>query len=367
MMEVYRGLKRCLQSRERGVVATIIHVEGSTYRREGAACLLLEHGEVVGTLSAGCVESDLLEHARHVLQTGRPAVHRYDFRAEEDLLWGLGVGCNGAMQILLQPYDPKHAPHQAEQLFHIYEAKAMTREVCMSGVIIQTGDPAKQPVGSVFFLDQDEQQNLGLPAQAKGLYQVIRDEVEITLFAETIQPRTPLVICGAGPDAVPLVRGARALGWHVTVIDHRQLSLRHPVIADADEVVLVARQEYGSISVREDAYVVVMTHQYELDLMLLRRLMESPIPYLGVLGPRRRTEQILREISEERGRFDQDERNKLHAPVGLDIGADSPEEIALSILAEISSCRSGRSGLSLKGRSEPLHERRKEPLLAAKS
>lgn len=359
-MEIYQGLKRCLENKERAVLATIIEVDGSTYRREGASCLLAEDGTVLGTVSAGCVEGDLFEHARDVLESGSARTQHYDFRPEGDLLWGMGVGCNGAMQVLLQPFDPVHDPTYANQVFKMYETKVFCRKECMVGMVIDTADPSIHRIGTPYIFEQDTLDSTGERKGSRGLVHLELKGVQVTMYVETVQPRPMLVVCGAGPDAIPLVQGASRLGWHATLIDHREHALSNRAFASADQLLLIGREDYGNLNVNENAHVVVMTHNYLLDAMVVKRMINSMIPYLGVLGPRKRIERILKEISDEQKRPLAVELTKLHAPIGLDIGADSPEEIALSILAELTSCRNRRGGQSLRLRNEPLHDRNEQ-------
>lgn len=365
MMEIYEGLKRCLEKKERAVIATIIGVEGSAYRREGAACLIREDGTVIGTVSAGCVEGDLFEHAKSVLETGIARQQHYDFRPEGDLLWGLGLGCNGALQVLLQPFDPVHDPACADKLFHMYETKVSCRKACMVGIVIESDDPAKLPVGSPYIFEQEYQETLYFLGGSNGFTQLEIEGVSVTMYLENVRPRPRLVVCGAGPDAIPLVQGAKALGWHVTLVDHRKEAISRDAFSAADELQLINRDDYDKLSIPDDAHVVVMTHNYLLDAMLVKALLPTSIPYLGVLGPRRRTDRILEESGMENDGSHPDMLSKLHAPIGLDIGADSPQEIALSILAELTCKRNQRTGQSLTLRKEPLHDRNRQAALQA--
>lgn len=357
MLEILKALQQCWANKERAVLATIVDVDGSAYRREGARCLVLESGSVVGTISGGCVEGDLLEYARQVIDTGIPREIRYDFRSEGDLFWGLGVGCNGALTIWLQPFDPLHRPGQAQQLIQEFEQRRSTLEEYRSGLVLESKDPTRVPVGSHLILNRRNAGSADPFHIFSGLTHHTVNGVSVKLFVETVKPRPRLVIFGAGPDAVPLVEGAKRLHWHVTVADHRRDYLDQELFAAADKRVLTSRNHNSQISVMNEAYVVVMTHNYELDRMLVQSLLPAAIPYLGVLGSRNRIERMLNDIRWECGELNEDELSKLHSPVGLDIGADSPEEIALSILSELVCRKNVRSGQSLRLRKEPLHER----------
>lgn len=357
MVEILKALQQCWINKERAVLATIVDVDGAAYRREGARCLVLESGSVIGTISGGCVEGELLEYARQVLDAGVPREIRYDFRLEGDLFWGLGVGCNGALTIWLQPFDPLHDPKQAQEQIQAFEQRMSSLKEYTSGLVLESKDPVQVPAGSYLILNRRETAAGSPFAVTSGLTSKTVNGVSLKLFVETVKPRPRLMIFGAGSDAVPLVEGAKRLHWHVTVADHRQDYLDRDHFAKADERVLTSRNQYSQISVMNEAYVVVMTHNYELDRMLVQSLLPEAIPYLGVLGSRHRIQSMLDDIRSERGELNEEELDKLHSPVGLDIGADSPEEIALSILTELVCRKNARSGQSLRLRKEPLHER----------
>lgn len=357
MLEIVNALKRCWEQKERAVLATIVKVEGSAYRREGARCLILESGEIIGILSGGCVEGDLLEHAQNVLASGNAKLIRYDFRTEDDLTWGLGLGCNGALTIWLQPFDPVRRSAQAETLLESFQQRVVTTKRYTVAVVVESSQPERLPPGTQWVMqEQDEQPNR--PRWSGGLQRASVRGIPCSLFVETVEPRMRLVICGAGADAIPLVRGAKALHWHVTVVDHRDAYASWKRFPEVDECLLIPRSGYAELPVSEHSYVVAMTHQYELDRMIVKSLLPRSIPYLGVLGARSRIERMLQEIAQE-GQLDLSDADfeKLHAPVGLDIGAESPQEIALSILAEMTCRKNGRSGQPLRLRREPLHER----------
>lgn len=359
MLEIAKALQQCWTNKERAALATIVDVDGAAYWREGARCLVLENGSVIGTLSGGCVEGDLLEHARQVIDTGIPREIRYDFRSEGDLFWGLGVGCNGALTIWLQPFDPVHRPEQAQRQLQAFEQRVSALNEYTSGLVLESKDPARVPAGSYLILNRGETE-FGDPASAGvtcGLANNTVHGVSVKLFVETVKPRPRLMIFGAGADAVPLVEGAKRLHWHVTVADHRQDYLDRDHFAAADERVLMSRHQYSHMSVMNEAYVVVMTHNYELDRMLVQSLLPGSISYLGVLGSHNRIQRMLDEIQADCGELNEESLEKLHSPVGLDIGADSPEEIALSILSELVCRKNARSGQSLRLRKGLLHER----------
>jgi xanthine dehydrogenase accessory factor len=350
MLDIWQSLQNCWTNKERAVLATIIEVDGAAYRREGTRCLILESGTIIGALSGGCVEGDLLEYAREVLDTGTPRQVFYDFRSEGDLYWGLGLGCNGAITLWLQPFDLIRHPTQAGQLIQEFQKRASCLEAYTAAMVLESTVPSRITVGSYLELDQHEGE---LPT---GIMFETVHGVLVKLFVETVKARPRLIVFGAGSGAVPLVQAAKNVHWHVAIVDHREDFLNHASVK-ADERFLIARSQYSEISVSDETYVVIMTHNYELDRMLVETFLHRSIPYLGVLGSRNRIERILEDIRRESGELSEQTLEKLHSPIGLDIGAESPEEIALSIASELVSRKNRRNGESLRLRKEPMHKR----------
>ena len=312
------------------VLATLVTVEGSSYRRPGARMLMADGPGRIGSISGGCLEEDLVERSRRVSATGRAEVVTYDTLAENDLIWGVGLGCHGVVRILLErvPARPDWAAALAENF-------CAGRPTVLAVVWESPGGP----IGTTL---------LGAPTNRSNAAQGV--------YRDRIEPPTSLTIFGAGDDAQPLARLAGDLGWRVTVADPRPAmptEARFPgvsglVLGPADELVARAAPSPGSLA-------VVMTHHYRHDRPILRHLLPLPLAYLGLLGPRVRAERILADIAGEGIAVTPDMRMRLRAPVGLDLGADSPEEVALSIAAEMMAVRAGRDGRPLRDRTLPIH------------
>ena len=311
------------------VLATLVGVEGSSYRRPGARLLCLADGSRLGSISGGCLEEDLLEQARGVLDSGAARTVTYDTTAENDLVWGVGQGCQGVVRIFLERL-PADSPVWVETL----RAQLAARRAVP--LAVHHGGPA--PTGT--------QLTAALPAS------VPRAEV----FLETIPVPPALVIFGAGDDAQPLAALAKTLGWHITVADARAAYAtpsRFPsaaalIVAPAAE--LAARADPGA-----GDFAVILTHRYADDLELLRRLLPHPLAYLGLLGPRKRTDRLLAQLRAEGLAPTGEMLAKLHAPVGLDLGGRTPETVALAILAEVQARRSGCAPGFLRDRPGPIH------------
>ena len=313
------------------VLVTLTSVEGSSYRRPGARMLVTDLGARIGSISGGCLEEDLVERSRRVSASGQAEVVTYDTSAENDLVWGVGLGCHGVVKILLERVPPR--PNWAIVLAENLRAGRPTDLEAAWDVIsgkLGTSLAAAARVGD--------------KGAAPGIFQ------------DRVNPAPSLTIFGAGDDAQPLARMALELGWRVTVADPRPAmatAARFPgafalVLGPADELVGLASPAPGSLA-------VVMTHHYRHDLPLLGHLLPLPLTYVGLLGPKRRSEKMLAELADGGMELTPIMCSRLHAPVGLDLGADAPEEVALSIIAEMTAYLAGRDARPLRDRQLPIH------------
>jgi len=337
-------------------LATVVSVEGSSYRRPGARMLISETGETSGVLSGGCLERDVCERAQKVMRTGTPVVVRYDTTNKDDVVWGLGLGCNGVIDVLIEPAS-------TERVKAVMQLLAECAEVDATGAIatvFHTEGELEIRIGDRALLYPDGTIDGDFPSlifdelrEATSSY-VRRYEVAggyIDVFIEVVQPRVRLVVFGAGPDVVPIVDLAKMLSWHTTVVDTSARVSSRERFGNADAVLLCRPEDMMSqVSLSERTSVVVMTHNYLHDVELLRQLLPLPLRYLGCLGPRARTERAVNEASGDTRYL-----HRLHAPVGLDIGAETAEEIALSIVSEIKAVLSQRSGAQLRERVGSIH------------
>lgn len=347
---------------DEGVLATVVRVEGSTYRRAGARLLVGRDGDWVGGVSGGCLEGDLVRKAWWRTEHG-PAVVTYDSTADEDTIWRLGLGCNGVVHVLLERIGPGR-PNPLAFVRRCVEQRA-------SGVLatVVRAEPATGLISSQrFTLTDDGEMDGPYPLRSAASDALDRDRSRTTaiavaggeaeVFFEVIHAPIRLAVFGAGFDAVPLVAAGRALGWPVVVSARRPRSIK----ADA---VIAADPESGCAQLRPDGRTaaVVMNHNYPDDAAALAALLRSPARYVGVLGPRGRTEKMLAEI----GETELDHLDRLHTPVGLDIGADAPEEIAAAIVGQVVAVFADRAGGHLRDRPGPIHRRESAPVREAVS
>ncbi len=365
LVDVLEALRQAREKGEEAALATVVAVRGSTYRREGARLFLSASGRQVGSVSGGCLEGDIQVVAEDVLRDGRPRRLHYDLTADDEAVWGLGLGCNGVVDVLLE----KVGAVQPTPEFFL--ARAVEEEVPLAVVtvigpedapvlghrlVVEASGHAEGKLGSP---DLDRAGiKLGQKALKSG--RPMREVVAgLELFAEPIQPPPRLVVCGAGHDAIPLVRLAAQVGFRPVVVDRRERFLNRERFPEAYGFVHTEFSEAAS-AVRPDptTCVVVMTHNYVHDRDLLRSFLRwQPFPsYLGILGPRDRTRKMLRELAAEGTAPTAAQQERLFAPVGLDIGAEGPEQIALAVLAEILAVRNGRPAGFLRDRQGRIHE-----------
>jgi xanthine/CO dehydrogenase XdhC/CoxF family maturation factor len=320
-------------------LATVVKTVGSSYRRAGAHMLIFANGDVVGSVSGGCLEQDVISNAEKVRASGQSMLLSYDTTVEEDVLFGSGLGCKGLIEIWLEPMSCARGMLDfCAQLF----ARGAT------GVVATT---FRGPcVGERSFID-----GAGEPRLL-----VKTDECGNEIFCDVIQPPPLLFIFGAGYDAIPLAKLAKEMGYEVTVCDRRPAYATRERFPEVDRIFVKSAGEVSDVGLVKRAAAVVMSHHYVSDRDCLRALLPMPLAYLGMLGPRRRAEAMLQEIRAEGVVVGDEMLSKVHNPMGLDIGAEGPEQIALAILAEINAVFAGHSGGMLREKKGPIHSPRME-------
>ena len=372
MRELHAIAEAFEQARSNGTataLATVVSVRGSAYRRPGARMLITEEGQTTGTISGGCLERDVILRAQRAMERGEATLASYDSTDEREVDFGAGLGCGGVVQVLIEPLpagEPGHLP--------IVNGLLRRRERGVLATVWQASSPEIARRGSRLLLASDGKlwadiENPKLAAwmeedawhllrrrrSAVQTYELPAGHVEVLL--EVLQPPVSLVVFGGGYDAVPLVQFACELGWHVTVVDARPAAASRTRFPRADEVALCRPEQVrDQVPITGDTVAVVMTHNYRNDLELLKLLLPSPAPYVGLLGSKTRSARLLQELEDTGIKLTVAQRSKLHAPIGLDIGAETCEEIALAIVAEIRAALAGRAGGPLKERRAPIHE-----------
>lgn len=367
--EVVDALSRAAGAGDSIVLATVVRVTGSSYGGVGARMVVRNDGSTVGLVSGGCLESDLAEHARRVSANGHAEVVTYDTRDDDDAPWGLGLGCNGLIEVLLEPLPPPRAKDVASIIGQALGGEAPS--VIATVIRAYDSETGLPEVGAHALLGGPEIQSIGewgsgsvladaahcvAEALAAGRRGIARQIGPVEVAFEVVTPAIRLIVCGTGPDAGPVARFASQLGWDVTVVDHRPLTDAHSARFPGARVVECADalRLAQAVPLTPRSAAVVMSHHLTRDRDYVRALLAANAGYVGVLGPRPRTERMLSEITAADGNLPMI-GDRFFAPVGLDVGGEGPDAIALAIISQVSAVINGRSGGHLRDRRAPLH------------
>jgi len=316
-------------------LATVVGIEGSSYRKPGARMLMTSGGRRAGTISGGCLEAEVQKKSWWLTEAG-PAVQRYSSFYDDDSEMPYGLGCGGTISVLLERGEP------AGRVLAALEKSETSRHGMAFVSVIGSESPGE--LGTRLILSADGATHLTPPPSGEMIalgHRALLDKNslwqlgKISLFAEYLAPRIALLVVGAGDDAIPLVEFAAKLGWKTTVVDGRSHLATPERFPMADEVEVLSAFNQISLTSRDAA--VILTHSYEQDRAALQGLLQGDAGYLGVLGPRKRTDRLLSEVAPDLELTPEECLSRLHSPVGLDIGSKDPISIALAITAEIHS------------------------------
>lgn len=352
--ELFASIARLPATGRRAALATVVHIAGSAYRRPGAKFLVEEGGATLGSISGGCLEADVREASLAVIRDGAPRRLRYDTGEDDRAVWGLGLGCRGTVDIFVQAAtDPKmrEAVERARELLEGDRPFALSTVVGgalgVGGMLVcsdeaalggSTGDPA---------LDGAIARDAAERVRCRESKLSALGGVEV--FTEVLAPPPQLLLFGAGDDTRPICAYASDVGFRVTVVDHREAFLsadRFP--GAARRARLRPEDGAGTLPVGPRTYAVVMSHSFAHDREWARHLLFAGAPHVGLLGPRARTEEILRQIGAEGDA-------RVFGPVGLDLGAEGPEQVALAVVAELLAAHTSREPAHLRQRSGAIH------------
>lgn len=353
-------------SKTQAALATVVRVEGSSYRRTGARMLVLESGEWIGGISGGCLEGDALKKARLAMSQNKATLITYDTTDDDPYQIGVGLGCNGIIDVLITPLDPQNPNNAVRQLQSCIDQRTPNMVVTVTGI---SKAHASIALGNVFRFDNEAHftGTFPLPNLNESLIPTIKealdttksiskecileDGTKLTLFLEVIPPAIQLYVFGSNYDVYPMVRVAKELGWRVISVCNP--AKMHASLSDmADAVVPKDHQP----EIDNFTAAISMCHDYETDYRNLQMLLKTDIKYIGLLGPKKRTIKMYDRMAEEGTSLTAEQEERIYSPVGLDIGAATPEEIALSVCAEIRAFFSGRNGNRLKFRPKPIYE-----------
>ena len=371
--DIIKAYHQALAEGKRMALATVVHVEGSSYRRPGARMLVTEDGQLTGAISGGCLEGDALRKALLAISQQSNKLVTYDtMDDDDDAKFGVQLGCNGIVHILFEPIDPQKENHPIELLIKATSQRINAVLVTLFSMTNRTIQP-----GTGILLIDNEKEIIAAEDFSKYINTIVNDtetafayqdsifqtysfeHQRLTAFIEFLKPPVSLVIVGAGNDAIPLVGMAALLGWTITVADGRINQATAERFPLADRILVSKSHEVVSqVSCDAQTVFVLMTHNYNYDLGVLRDFIftKSPV-YIGSLGPKKKLEKMFHELSEQNISVTNDQRSRIYGPVGLDIGAETSEEIALSILAEIKAVLNKKPGTPLRDKKDVIHSR----------
>ncbi|HEV2691592.1 MAG TPA: XdhC family protein [Verrucomicrobiae bacterium] len=342
-------------------LATVIQVEGSAYRRPGARMLITPEGQSWGMISGGCLEHDVLSHARRVLQTGQPLTARYDSTSNDDIVFGTGLGCNGIIDVFIEPITD----HFRSAFIEATGRCQTAREACALATVVAGGEAFGWSRRHAFAEQErwvgDERltavlNGFGSKGKKPAVLAGKAGDDEIRVFVQPLLAPLQLVVFGGWLDVVPLIRIAKETGFQVIVVDSRERDSSLKFFGEADAVLLCSpREALSQIQFDDRTVAVLMNHHFERDEEALAALTQVAVPFIGMLGPGRRKQRLLESIKNNGVTVAEAFEQSLHGPVGLDIGASTPEEIAVSIMAEILAALNGRNAKPIRDRLTPLH------------
>jgi xanthine/CO dehydrogenase XdhC/CoxF family maturation factor len=351
----------------KAALATVVKVRGSSYRSPGARMLITDDGKWIGSISGGCLEGDALRKARQVMMDKKPMTVTYDTREESNQNLGIGLGCNGVIDVLIEPIDAEADSNPVKLFKQFITSKEPLALATIfngsSGVgqkIILHSTNEIQDYFSDSSLSEQVHENLKLLFETKKSHakSFISDTGESEVFMELVQPTVSLIIFGGGFDARPVSQLAKTLGWDVRVTDECVAHIAPLFFPTADKLSLCHRDFIDrDFDINSFTACVLMSHNYEYDRDVLKKLIKTDTPYIGILGPRKRFEKMQNEFAEQGIRLSSEDVHRIHSPIGLDIGAETPDEIAIAIVAEIQGKFLNRSGGFLKYRNAPIHQR----------
>ena len=367
MKEISEILKAHSQAKATGkktALATVVKVEGSSYRQPGARMLVTEDGLLTGAISGGCLEGDALRKALLSIHQQQNKLITYNTSNEDDSEVGLQLGCNGIVHILFEYIDDavENNPIQLLQQLEFERKDAVVatvfslkRQAAQQGTLLfyRENETPIYANNTALNILEDVKQALNIKAT---VVRQLHDEQENEVLADYINPPVSLVIVGAGNDVQPLVKMTSLLGWEITIGEGRATHATKKRFPEAKNVFVVKPEQLlENISIDAQTYFVLITHNYKYDLAVLKLLVQTNCNYIGILGPKTKLNRMLDDLNSEGIQLTEEKLTTIYGPIGLDLGAETAEEIALSIVAEIKAVMSGKQGVSLKYKTEKIH------------
>lgn len=358
--DIIHAYDKAVLQNKRTALVTVVKVDGSSYRRPGARMLVTEDGEITGAISGGCLEGDALRKAQFAIHQQQNKLEIYDTSDEADATLGVQLGCNGIVYILFEPVINDNPIALLKQV-------AAQRKDAVLVTLFNTDKKAQQK-GTIAYVNRNKNQFINDDDKwllnecehvLKSKVSVIKDDKESSsVLFQLVPPVVQLVIAGAGNDAQPLMEAAFLLGWKIIVADGRPTHATQQRFAKSDQVIVSKPTSLLSqINVDEQTAFVLITHNYNYDMDLLEQLLSANCAYIGILGPHKKMQRMFDDLQAKGIKISKEQTDRIHAPVGLDIGAETAEEIGVSVVAEIKAVLSQRKGASLKERKSEIHQR----------
>ncbi|MDI5887726.1 XdhC family protein [Flavobacterium yafengii] len=372
LQEIIKKYDVASQKNIKSALVTVVHLDGSSYRRPGARMLVNNDGRITGAISGGCLEGDALKKALFAISEQKNTLFTYDTSKEDDSEMGIHLGCEGLIQVLFESIDSEKEENPIQLL-----SKALAvRQKAVLVTLFDLNNNQNVQHGTCLLLEENGTLSGKIPLQQfeeavlKDITDVMQNgesvfkqyksgDVSVTAFFEFLHPPVSLVVLGAGNDAIPLMKFADVLGWDFRIVDRRDTHANKERYPTASQI-LVANPDVALEHLGYDnrTFFVLVTHSYKCDYYMLKSLCAAAVPYIGILGPKKKLHRMLEEIQQNEGiHLNEDKVATIYGPTGLDIGAETPEEIALSIIAEIQAVLTGKMGGMLKTKNEVIHSR----------
>lgn len=371
IISIIKAYQQAVGAGKKTALATVVHVEGSSYRRPGARMLISEDATITGSISGGCLEGDAFRKALHVILSDKAMLVTYDTADEDDAKFGMGLGCQGVIQVLIEPLQGE----RGAAIIELLQNATASRQYASLVTFFSMSDKKAPQYGSVYLRSEKSESFGVLPLVSKDMIDAearivieqrrssfkkyVIDQQEIIVFTELIQPPVSLVVVGAGNDVIPVVKMAEMLGWQSTVLDGR------PMYASRERFPMPTCQVFHSkaeqildrVQIDNRTVFVLMSHNYNYDLAVLKVLLQHPLTYIGVLGPHKKMKMMMDDLVANGIHLTDAQKEIIHGPVGLHIGAETAEEIAVSIIAEIQAKLTATDTRPLKEKQDAIHRR----------
>jgi len=366
LVEIIKAYDAAKLSGKACVLATVVHLEGSSYRRPGARMLVLDDGLMIGAISGGCLEGDALKKALLTFTEKKSRLVTYDTSDEDDASIGVQLGCEGIIQVLFEYIYFELSNNPIE----ILRKTISKRQTSVVVTLFDLSDKKNHQLGTSIYqgLDGTVASSIEMEMQIKSQIEAAFENAQtlftsilisngiVNAFIEFVQPPISMVVVGAGNDAIPMLDIGNTLGWEVKIVDGRNTHAKQDRFINACQV-LVSKPEkvLEQIEIDHRTCFVLMTHNYKYDLSMLKLLLSTVVPYIGVLGPKKKLQKMLDELKAGGMVITDQMISKIYGPTGLEIGAETAAEIATSIIAEIQAVFNQKEGKMLKWKQDLIH------------